>query len=328
MDRETVKKVIDNRGTADEVKQTVRWLRTDEGSAYLSELMSEDFKSISSGEAGEWAKCDVPEDEMLDRIIKGIRISRRAGLRKLAVAAAIAIPFLILAGGLVFVCAKTGLFTPVTYSEVSVPSGEITRVVLPDGTDVVLNSMSRMKYPSRFSLFERNVELEGEAYFNVAKDNSKPFKVDLNLMEITVLGTKFNVKAYNFEPIKVTLEEGSIRLDDNRSLTRILKPGESAEYNRGSGNCSIVKMMDMEPVTAWKESRQCFSLTPLGEVLRTLERLYGSHFSVRDSSMLNDRYTISFSNKSGIENVLDDIQTVSRTRFRKTSTGDWEVYRE
>ncbi|MGN1234326.1 MAG: FecR family protein [Candidatus Cryptobacteroides sp.] len=328
MDRDTVKRVIDNRGTADEVKQAVKWLRTDEGSAYLSELMSEDFKAISSGNAGDWADCDAPEDEMLDRLVKGIRKSRSAWLRKMALAAAIAIPFLILAGGLVFVSAKTGLFSPVTYSEVNVPSGEMARVILPDGTDVLLNSMSRMRYPSRFSLFERNVELEGEAYFNVVKDKSKPFKVDLSVMEITVLGTKFNVKAYNCEPVRVTLEEGSIRLDDNRSLTRILKPGESAEYNRNSGSCSIVKLIDMEPVTAWKYSRQCFILAPLGEVLRTLERLYGSHFSVQDSSMLDDRYTLSFSNKADIENVLDDIQTVSRARFRKTSTGGWEVYKE
>ncbi|MGM9737699.1 MAG: FecR family protein [Candidatus Cryptobacteroides sp.] len=328
MDRETVKRVIDNRGTAEEVKETVKWLRTDEGRDYLSELMAEDFKAISSGEAGDWAECDAPEDEMLDRLIKGIRKSRRSGLRKMVMAAAVAVPFLLLLGGLVFVCEKTGLLAPVSYCEVKVPSGEMARVILPDGSDVVLNSMSSMKYPSRFSLFERNIELEGEAYFNVARDKSRPFKVNLNSLEVTVLGTKFNVKAYNLEPIRVTLEEGTIKLEDNRSLARILKPGESAEYDRNNGSCGIVRLVDMEPVTAWKNSRQCFSLTPLNEILKTLERLYDTHFSVQDIEMLNDRYTLSFSNKAALESVLEDIQTVSKTRFRKTSTGGWEVYKE
>ena len=209
-----------------------------------------------------------------------------------------------------------------------VPSGETARVILPDGTDVVLNSMSKIKYPSRFGMFERNIELEGEAYFNVTKQHSKPFKVKLEALEVTVLGTRFNVKAYDREPIRVTLEEGSVRLGDRNSLSLVLKPGDNAEYDRHSGNCRITRSVDMEPVTSWKSGRQCFSMAPLNEVLRTLERIYGTHFSIQDSSLINDRFTLSFANKCDLESVLDDMQTVSRIRSRKTSTGEWEVYKE
>lgn len=328
MDKETVKRVIDNKGTAEEVKDTIKWIRTDAGSEYLSELMTADFKALSSGNAGDWAECDVPEEEMKQRFISEIRKSKRSRLNKLGTAASILIPFVILAGCLAFVCIKTEIFAPAIYSEVVVPSGETARVILPDGTDVVLNSMSKIKYPSRFGMFERNIELEGEAYFNVTKQHSKPFKVNLEALEVTVLGTRFNVKAYDREPIRVTLEEGSVRLGDRNSLSLVLKPGDNAEYDRHSGNCRITRSVDMEPVTSWKSSRQCFSMAPLNEVLRTLERIYGTHFSIQDSSLINDRFTLSFANKCDLESVLDDMQTVSRIRFRKTSTGEWEVYKE
>ncbi|MGN1210838.1 MAG: FecR family protein [Candidatus Cryptobacteroides sp.] len=328
MDTGIVKKVLDNKGTPEEVRETIKWLRTDEGKKYLSELMNEDFKAISSGKAEDWAECDVPEEEMKERFISEIRKSRRSRFRQYGIAASIIVPFLFLVGGLLFVCDRTGLLSPVTYNEVNVPSGETAKVILPDGTVVMMNSMSRMKYPSRFSLSERKVELDGEAYFNVSEDKSKPFSINLDILDITVLGTKFNVKAYDREPIRVTLEEGSVKLSDKRLLELVLKPGDHAEYDRKSGNCRITRPLDMEPVTAWKNSRQSFSMTPLNEVLKTLERHYGTHFSVKDSSILNDRYTLSFANKCDLETVLDDLQTVSRIRFRKTSTGEWEVYKE
>lgn len=328
MDKEIIRKVLDNKGTAEEVKESIKWLRSDEGKEYLSELMNEDFNAISSGKSEDWTECDAPEKEMRERFISAIRGSRRSRFRQFGIAAAVIIPFFFLVGSLFFVCDRTGLLSPVTYHEVNVPAGETARVILPDGTLVILNSMSKMKYPSRFSLGERTVELDGEAYFNVSEDKSKPFSIDLEILDVTVLGTKFNVKAYDREPIRVTLEEGSVRLRDNRSLALVLKPGDHAEYDRKSGNCRITRPLDMEPVTAWKSSRQSFSMTPLNEVLKTLERIYGIHFTVKDSSILNDRYTLSFANKCDLETVLDDLQTVSRIRFRKTSTGDWDVYRE
>lgn len=328
MDKDTVRKVIDNNGTAEEVKDAIKWLRTDEGSEYLSELISDDFKALSSGKAGDWAECDIPEEEMKRRFLDEIRKHRNRRSRRFSIAACIAVPFLILAGGLLFVCDKTGLLSPTEYYEVNVPAGETARLILSDGTDVVLNSMTRMKYPSRFGLFRRDVELEGEAYFNVTKDESRPFTVNLDMFNIKVLGTRFNVKAYSQEPVRVSLEEGSVKLSDGRTLNLTLKSGENAEYDRWSGNCRITRPAEMEPFTSWKHKRQTFSMTSLNEVLKTLERQYDVYFTIRDSSMLNDRFTLSFPNRYGIETVLDDIQTVSRVKFRKTPTGDYEVFKE
>ena len=112
---------------------------------------------------------------------------------------------------LFFLANRTGIFSEPEYADINVPYGEQIRVILQDGSIVHLNSDSRLRYPKQFGLFNRTVELWGEGYFNVAKDENRPFKVDLQGVEVRVTGTKFNVKAYSAEPnIWITLDEGGI----------------------------------------------------------------------------------------------------------------------
>lgn len=328
MKKEKLRRVIDNKGTREEVHEMVDWLRTDDGQECISALMDEDFDSLRKGRTGEWAECDAPVTEMQKRLLDEIREQKRNRWKRMFIAAAVALPLILAVGGLWLVSDRTGLLDPVSYTEVLVPAGDKIKVLLPDGSDVTLNALSKMRYPSHFGIFSREVELDGEAYFSVSADKSRPFSVHTGALDVTVLGTKFNVKAYGGEPVRVHLDEGSVLLEDHGSLRRVLKPGENAEYDRGTGNCQISATFDRDAASAWTRNRQCFNRAPLSEVINTIARLYGVEFNAGDLTILSERFTISFSNKCSINEVLTDIETVSRVRFHKVSEKEWEIYRE
>ena len=142
----------------------------------------------------------------------------------------------------------------------------------------------------------------------VAKDKKRPFIVDLKGVEVKVTGTKFNVKAYPSEPnVWVTLEEGGVLLKDIKNKEYPLVPGESAEYNRTSGICQITKPDDMSQISSWRSNSLNFYLTPLRDIIKVMERQYDVHFVVRDSILLNNRFTLSTS-KVNVDDVLRDLE--------------------
>ncbi len=156
------------------------------------------------------------------------------------------------------------LFTPV---------GGQYQVKLPDGTRVWLNAATTLKYPSRFSTNERRVEVDGEAYFEVAKNEKQPFHVMLSdSSKITVLGTHFNVMAYNNEKAKeITLLEGSVSIN-TRNQTDKLEPGTQATIM----NNSITKQkgVDTEEIIGWKNGLFVFHDTPIESIMHQVERWY------------------------------------------------------
>src|SRR5205085_8468031 len=118
----------------------------------------------------------------------------------------------------------------VTYNTMTTPRGRQFQLLLPDGTNVWLDAASSIRYPTAFTGNERNVEITGEAYFEVAKDPYRPFKVKIKdrLMEVEVLGTHFNINAYNNETcINTTLLEGSVKVSGSGQV--IIKPGQQAQ---------------------------------------------------------------------------------------------------
>jgi len=162
----------------------------------------------------------------------------------------------------------------IEYNTLFNPRGsKVIDITLSDGTQVWLNAESSLKYPVAFAGNERQVEITGEAYFEVAHDKSKPFRVKKDKTEIEVLGTHFNVNAYSDEnDIKVTLLEGSVRLlIDNQKQSKILKPGEQAIVKQ---NIEIKNDVDLKQVMAWKNGLFQFHDADLPTVLRQLSRWY------------------------------------------------------
>jgi transmembrane sensor len=160
------------------------------------------------------------------------------------------------------------------YNAVSTPSGGQYEITLADGTKVWLNALSTLKFPTAFSGHERSVQLSGEAYFEVSKDNKKPFHVNANGIDVEVLGTHFNVNAYPDETsIKTTLLEGKVKLVKAGAII-LLKPGEQGQTDGASGFV-LVKDADVNQAVAWKNGFFSFEDVNIQAVMRQLERWYG-----------------------------------------------------
>lgn len=325
IDEDIVNRVLDNKGSEDEAKQVAEWFSTEEGNDYLSVCFMKAADTITLEQAKEWlADHRIPEERMRTRLENGMRTELRRKRRKRLMLAAVIVPFLCLTGALCFMAERWGLFTPTEYAEVLVPNGDRMQVVLQDGTTVLLNSQTRLIYPTRFGLFKRKVKLEGEAYFSVAKEKGRAFIVELGALNVKVTGTKFNVWAYGNDFVRVTLDEGGVLLCDSDSLNYQLTPGMTAVYDRTSGICRIIQPEDPETISDWKNNRLNFHWETLGNILKSLERQYDVCFITADSSLLNKHFTLS-SGKIPIVEVLKDLQTVSHIKFEEVAPKTYRV---
>jgi transmembrane sensor len=159
------------------------------------------------------------------------------------------------------------------YNTISIPRGGQYKIVLADGTRVWLNSASQLRYPAAFTGRERNVELTGEAYFEVAKNKTKPFRVQVNGTTVQVLGTHFNINGYDDEAaVKTTLLEGSVKLINSRRET-LLKPGEQGVFDN-TNTAFNIKKVNVEEVVAWKNGFFVFNNENIQSIMKRISRWY------------------------------------------------------
>lgn len=170
-------------------------------------------------------------------------------------------------------------------------TGVRTHFKLPDGTTVYLNSGSTLSYPSRYEDDERRVYLSGEAYFDVAHDAESPFIVSAldNKYNVRVLGTEFNVQAYeNDNMVSTTLVNGSVNLEIKSSagavISKRLSPSEKAIFNLETDELSVVEA-DTEFDTAWMDGKLMFNDTPVREALKRLSIYYNVEFVIKDKDI-------------------------------------------
>lgn len=323
MDPKIIDKVLSKTASPDEARQVATWFATDEGQEYFSQRYDRESYLLNEKIITEWSGHEIPSERMKIRFLSQLKM--RVRTFRFRVAAAVIIPFLLLAGAFTFVANRSGVFAGDEMAEVTVPYGEQLQVVLQDGTTVQLNSGSRLQYPKSFGLFNRKVKLTGEGYFSVAKEIGRPFIVNLNEINVKVTGTKFNAKAYpDDNKISVSLEEGHVNIIDKKNNVYPLKIGESADYNRNSGICTINDVEDMTFHTAWRTKSLNFYRTPLKDILKTLERQYEVQFVVNDSSLLNYKFSISTSRVNARE-ILMDLEKVSKISFTPKGNNNYEV---
>lgn len=174
----------------------------------------------------------------------------------------------------------------IVYNSITIPRGAVYQVVvLPDGTKVWINSASSLRYPIAFAGNERKVELKGEAYFEVAHNPAKPFRVVSNSQTVEVLGTHFNINAYEDESATITtLLAGSVKITHNNEQ-KILVPGEQASLNATAIN---VAKANIEEAVAWKNGYFRFVNTPLSVIARQFSRWY--NVTVVYDKSVNDQY--------------------------------------
>lgn len=312
-DKHIIDKTLNNMATSEETRQVIRWLSTPEGIKYLSSLMDEDAERIQPGNEEVYAERSIPSDEMYQYIMKRIHLQKNKQI--LFRAAAILIPLLLFLGQFWYIDKRIDLFADSGYEEIYVPKGERMQLIFQDGSKAMLNAETRIKYPRKFGFSERRIELEGEAFFEVSPNKNRPFVVDLKDVNVKVLGTTFDVKAYATDPdIFVSLETGKVALTNSTHPLAHLKPGEKATYNRKTGVCKISRPENIANSSAWKKNQLIFDNTPLSEVLETLSRRYNVEFAVMDSSTLYYNYTLT-STEQDLRQILKDLEKITPIQF-------------
>lgn len=208
----------------------------------------------------------------------------------------------------------------IAYNYLTIPTGGQFRLVLDDGTQVWLNSESKLKYPKHFIDGEdRQVELVyGEAYFDVSpstKHKGSIFKVITDQQEVKVLGTQFNIKAYSDEDnIYTTLIEGKIEVHNN-NLDNILKPNQQFVLNKINNNVSISTVEDMYSVYAWKRGVFSFKDMPLKDIMKVLSRWYGTTVIFKEPKTEKTRFNGVLGKEQTIEDILNTIYITNNVLY-------------
>mgnify|MGYP002305392387 FL=1 len=203
-----------------------------------------------------------------------------------------------------------------TYNVLTVPVGGEFRVILSDGTMVFLNSGSELRYPEVFRDGQREVFLKGEAWFEVAKDSVRLFRVHAGEMDVRVLGTSFNVKAYErMESIAMTLVTGSVEVTCNYKSFRIV-PGEQFEYRRGLELASV-REVDTELYTSWKDGYYKFRQASLEEIMTTLSVWYGLEVFYQNEEAKRLEFTGKVKRYEDVGNLLRKFEQTENVVFNR-----------
>lgn len=214
--------------------------------------------------------------------------------------------------------------------EVQAERGERLNLTLDDGTSVVLNSASVLRYPSNFSDSTREIELEGEAFFSVARDESKPFLVHTGEATVQVLGTKFNVNAYTEkDKVEVAVAEGKVAVKsaintenrDSLSLGSevVLTKGEYTSVREGAFPTTPVRAASLDYYLGWVDGNLIFDGTTLEEVIRRLELYYNRDFQVTNAMLLDRKLTATFK-KESLSKVLDVLSIAMDVKYEQVDS--------
>jgi ferric-dicitrate binding protein FerR (iron transport regulator) len=198
------------------------------------------------------------------------------------------------------------------------PKGKKSILYLPDGTKVWLNAESRLSYPASFeNRSHREVELEGEAFFDVTENKNQPFIVKTSKLQVRVLGTSFNVKSFQDEGIiETTLVRGSVLIELNDDIlptntekALYLKENEQAVYSTASKEL-LLRTVKTDSATSWKEGRLTFMNAPFSEIEQELERWYGVNITIDDDASAQCRFSTTIDNEP-ISKILELFRTTS-----------------
>ena len=204
----------------------------------------------------------------------------------------------------------------VAYNTVSIPWGAEYKLVLADGSKVWLNAQSSVTYPVAFHGKTREIRLEGEAYFEVRRNEKVPFVVKTSKVDVKVLGTEFNVSAYEEEAdFEVALLKGSVLLESSRLREpHSMKPGEMVYFKDGQYYSGLIQNPDY---FKWKEGLICFQNEPISDIMDKLSLYFDVKIQHRNQAFLKERYTGKFRSKDGVEQVLKVLQMEHHFRYVK-----------
>jgi ferric-dicitrate binding protein FerR (iron transport regulator) len=318
-----LKKLQEGRLSRQEAKKLAKWLKSKRSDRYFADLYDREVKRSDSAELPALSPQQhaALKRTVMQRLEFGSKVQQRPkklaspkafALRKWVAAASL---LLLLGLGLYLYVPRPMPISPVVKVPAlewvvrSNPAGKKTLIHLPDGSRVYLNSESTLKYAKGFAT-NRQVHLEGEAYFEVAEDSLHAFTVHADSLRTRVLGTAFNLRSFPEEDlVSVALVSGRIEAGINGSeATEILVPGEGLALTRGAEPGISKFDADLTAVQYWKEGILHFEQVSFLKLIRILERWYGVTIELRGTIPKDSGFTGTFKNHENLINVLDAIQ--------------------
>lgn len=301
-----LEKFLKKEATLEETRQLTEWFR-----------LSDTKEELSGYYAAKWENPPVIMDANLQNtMLENIRREMKPHHRRssysfgklMKYAAAILVP-VILGVGSYFLSGR--LFSSNSKEMiVNVENGQKANLQLPDGTRVWLNSGSSIRYDKSYNQRDRIIALEGEAYFEVAKDKNRPFIVRTNDVSVRAVGTTFDVKAYaNDNTITTTLIEGKVNVSDDKTTSQLL-PNQKITFNKSKRTFDKIQVYDAEIAGLWKNNQLAFDSESLEDIAKTLERMYNIQVVFNAQQIKKMRFSGRIKNNS-LESVLQLISLTS-----------------
>ncbi len=302
-------KYLEGRASENEQQKLLKWVRNKENQLVFNNYRLEWKNSLKRdqlpvGSKEVWNKIQA---QLLQR--GSDKWQKSKGIQRFLRVAAIVF-FIINIGGLALILSLRNN-SQEYFTSVIAENGQISKVELPDGSIVWLNSGSKITYNNNFATENRNVNLVGEAYFQVTKNKELPLIVNCEELKVKVLGTHFNVMAYtNRKDVKVTLEEGSVELlnGDLKAFSHKLIPGELGSFNKISKKLSVSKVNTFK-YTSWKQGIINIYDQSLEELAKRLEIHYNQTFELAEN-VKSFHFTFTIRNES-LDEVIELMEKIS-----------------
>jgi len=286
MDRDLLYRFFEGKTSVEEEKSIRKWMAESE----------ENEKIFFDERIGFDALLFTP-----DRL--GKSAGRKSSITPWMISTAVAVALLLIVGGIYL----TNNFHPTEeYNTILVPPGQRTQIVLADQSTVWLNANSTFRYPTQFSRRSRTVYLDGEGYFEVSKNQKKPFVVKTDQADIHVTGTSFNVEAYKkFNTFEASLFEGGVDLFRNNLKLTSLQPNEKATLRDNQLQVNGISDSD---VYLWRHGLIAFNSVQLPDILHTLEKYFDVVIKVNKENLPQHTYTGKFRQADGVDYALKVLQ--------------------
>lgn len=329
MDEQLLIRHLTHQCNAEEIKAIDEWISADKDNAAMLFEMECLWSIKDESQFSDPEKIEQSYAQLTEKLTKkkhGGSTHKKLPYRKntiTLISQVAAVLILCLLAINAYLMLKTDDKTPAV-SIIEVPAKQSANVTLPDGSKLHLNAMSRLTYPVKFSKKSREVTLSGEAFFDIAKDEKKPFTVHAGELDVKVHGTKFNMKAYDAEPTVVSLQEGSVEIKTDETDAFRLKPKEQAVYSKASG-MTVHKDIDLDMVKAWTNGELFFENTPLGEIAKNIERKYNIKINFAEEELKNDLYTFHSRENASVDFVMSLLKNTRKMRYRYINENEIEI---
>lgn len=313
-DKKTIEKVISGTSTKENAREVTDWFSSSvEGQQFLSDMLDKDaFLMEEEPEDFQNTISPYRSDVLLSKINR--QIVRKKTIRLALSVAAVLLPLILITGFMVQLSNRYDLFGNSRYSEIYVPKGEKMQILFQDGSRAYLNSDTRLRYPEKFALLNREIFLEGEAYFQVASNKKRPFIVNTGETSVKVLGTSFNVNAYkDNKEIRIVLDEGEIVFAARNNEYR-LNPGQKFIYDTENKQLYLVNVRNSGEESLWKSNYIRLNDTPLRETLEILDRKFNIPFKVIDNKALAYSFNLLSEDKS-LNYILSELEKIAPVKF-------------